>query len=403
MKSTPLLVRLLGSCLLALSAWAQTDTPSLTLSVPGATLPGGSVWEIQLVALNPGTTTLYYRPPVRLVARAQVAGLQHEVEFVTRDEATLAIAPGTFATRLYTAAQPPACSGLVALEFGSGLPAPLRTALAVNAEATPVIADTAPTQALKHLTQLTPAASAIERAFADRFGLHEPIYFIYGPDAPAAKFQLSFKYKVMDLNQPAPGGFTHTLQAGYTQRSLWDIDASSSPFYDTSYMPELMLESLAPMPTERDGWFTRLGSQLAFKHESNGRDGPDSRSMNMISARGAVMLGPIDDWHLLVIPEVFAYVTSLDDNPDLKDYRGHGQLRLALAKNNRRPGLLYTVRAGKDFDHWTHQVDLTLPFRTKWLNIETSFLVQYFNGYGESLRSYREKSETARAGISLVR
>jgi outer membrane phospholipase A len=207
----------------------------------------------------------------------------------------------------------------------------------------------------------------------------------------------------MDLNQPAPGGFAHMLQAGYTQRSLWDIDANSSPFYDTSYMPELMLESLAPMPTERDGWFTRLGSQLAFKHESNGRDGPDSRSLNVVSLRAAAMLGPIDDWHLLVIPEVFAYVTSLDDNHDLKDYRGYGQLRLGLSRDARRPSALYAVRAGKNFNHWTHQVDLTLPFRTKWLNIETAFLVQYFSGYGESLRSYTERSETVRAGISLVR
>ncbi|HLP24788.1 MAG TPA: phospholipase A, partial [Acidobacteriota bacterium] len=366
-------------------------------------LPGGSSWEIQLVALNPGSSTLYYRPPAVLPARAHAFGGVLPVEFRTTEEAVLAIAPGSFATRLYVAAQPPLVSGRIVLEFESSLPGPLRTALVVDAGLTPRADSGDAMQPLRHLTNLTPAASALERTFAGRFGLHESIYFIYGPDAPAAKFQLSFKYKLMDLNRPTPGGFTHTLQAGYTQRSLWDIDASSSPFYDTSYMPELFVESLAPMPTKRDGWFTPLGSQLAFKHESNGRDGPESRSLNTVNLRAAAMLGPIDDWHLLVIPEVFAYVTSLDDNPDLKDYRGYGQLRLAVSHNARRPSLLYTARAGKDLDHWTHQFDLTLPFRTKWLNIETAFLIQYFNGYGESLRSYREKSETTRAGISLVR
>jgi phospholipase A1/A2 len=402
MKTIPALC--LG-LLLALSSWAQEQeaVPTLTVSAPGTALPGGSSWQIQLIALNPGTTTLYYRPPAVLNARAQAISGSHTVEFRSSDEAVLAIAPGNFATRLYAVDQPPLLSGNIVLEFESGLPTTLRTALLVDPNATPRAAERDSSQSLRHLTNLTPAASALERAFAGRFGLHEPIYFIYGPDAPAAKFQLSFKYKVMDLNQPVPGGFTHTLQAGYTQRSLWDIDASSSPFYDTSYMPELMLESLAPMPTERDGWFTRLGSQLAFKHESNGRDGPDSRSLNTVNLRAAVMLGPIDDWHLLVIPELFAYVSSLDDNPDLKDYRGYGQLRLGLSRNARRPSVLYTVRAGQDFDHWTHQVDLTLPFRTKLLNIETSFLVQYFSGYGESLRSYTERSETVRAGFSLVR
>lgn len=391
--------------LLTLSSWAQeqASTPTLTLSAPGAALPGGSAWQVQLVALNPGTETLYYRPPAVLVARAHaVSGIQ-SVEFRTADQAVLAIAPGSFATRAYAAEQPPFISGQIVLEFESGLPRPLRTALVVDANSTPRAAERTPAPPLRHLTNLTPAASALERAFIGRFGLHESIYFIYGPDAPAAKFQLSFKYRVMDLNQPVPGGFTHTLQAGYTQRSLWDIDASSSPFYDTSYMPELMLESLAPMPTERDSWFTRLGSQLAFKHESNGRDGPDSRSLNTVNLRAAVMLGPIDSWHLLVIPEVFTYVSSLDDNPDLKDYRGYGQLRLGVSSNARRPSVLYTVRAGESFDHWTHQVDLTLPFRTKLLNIETAFLIQYFSGYGESLRSYKARSETVRAGFSLVR
>lgn len=401
MKSTLWLCALLLA--LSLHAQEETETPSLALSAPAAALSGSAGWQLQLVALNPGTRTIYYRPPATLSGQAHTTGASLPVEFRAAEAAVLAIAPGTFATRLYTAAQPPLVSGRVVLEFETGLPAPLRTAIQVDATATPRVDAADPAQPLRHLTNLTPAASALERSFAGRFGLHEPIYFIYGPDAPAAKFQISFKYKLMDLNQPQPGGFTHTLQGGYTQRSLWDIDANSSPFYDTSYMPELMLESLAPMPTERDGWFTRLGSQLAFKHESNGRDGPDSRSLNTVNFRAAAMLGPIDDWHLLIIPEVFAYVTSLSDNRDLKDYRGYGQLRLGLSRDARRPSVLYAVRAGKDFNHWTHQVDLTLPFRTQWLNIETSFLIQYFNGYGESLRAYTEKSETVRAGISLVR
>lgn len=401
MKSTLWLYTLVLA--LTLRAQDEAEYPSLTLSAPSAALSGRSPWQIQLVALNPGTRTLYYRPPTVLDGRVHLAGAGLPVVFRTGDEATLVIAPGTFATRLYTADQPPLLSGDIVLEFATGLPAPLRTALKVDTSATPRIDTSDPAQPLRHLTNLTPAASALERTFAGRFGLHEPIYFIYGPDAPAAKFQISFKYKLMDLNEPAPGGFTHTLQAGYTQRSLWDIEANSSPFYDTSYMPELMLESLAPMPTEHDGWLTRLGSQLALKHESNGRDGPDSRSLNTINLRAAAMIGPIDNWHLLVIPEVFAYLTTLDDNPDLKDYRGYGQLRLGLSRDARRPSVLYAVRAGKDFNHWTHQVDLTLPFRTKWLNIETSFLVQYFNGYGESLRAYKERSATVRAGISLVR
>jgi outer membrane phospholipase A len=44
-----------------------------------------------------------------------------------------------------------------------------------------------------------------------------------------------------------------------------------------------------------------------------------------------------------------------------------------------------------------------VPIRTKLLNFETYLLIQYFNGYGESLLHYDTKSETVRAGLSLVR
>lgn len=53
--------------------------------------------------------------------------------------------------------------------------------------------------------------------------------------------------------------------------------------------------------------------------------------------------------------------------------------------------------------HGTVELELTLPVRTRLSRFETYLLVQYFSGYGESLLSYRETSETIRAGISLVR
>ena len=60
------------------------------------------------------------------------------------------------------------------------------------------------------------------------------------------------------------------LYVGFTQRSLWDIDADSSPFFDTSYMPELMYESQSYLDLGKTGGFQFLGFQAGLRHESNG-------------------------------------------------------------------------------------------------------------------------------------
>jgi|APLak6261669087_1056070.scaffolds.fasta_scaffold00012_45 phospholipase A1 len=393
-----LLCLLLPLCCLA----AEAEAPRLSLLSPDTALSAAGAWSVELVAFNPGQTTLSYQPPARLAAQATIGGRRVPVEFLAGQTSRMVIAPGGFASRRYVAATPSPGRGLVVLEFGPGLPQVLRTALLVEDQLAPGTDHAQVERPMTNLARAVPAASVIQRTLADRLAPHEPIYFVYGPDAPAAKFQFSFKYRLHDLPGLARLNWTRSLQLGFTQRSLWDIDGPSSPFYDTSYMPEVIFESLTPMPERSDHRFTWLGYQAAFKHESNGRDGPGSRSLNTVSFRSAFVFGALDGWHLLVAPEVFTYVSSLEDNTDLKDYRGYGQLRLALGRND-GPSLMAAIWAGRKLDHASIQLDLTFPIRTKLLNFETYLLVQYFNGYGESLLSYRDQTETVRAGISLVR
>lgn len=381
---------------------------------------------LDLIVLNRDTTEHPFRAPEKIAGELVVGPRSWSVELTAErarilpgDETStrpsnsgslpVAIAPGRFTASSYTLVLPPnAPCGRAFLEVRLAGFAPARAVIDIGAGSLSTPDSnrvTAPAPAQRPPTNLVraqPAAAALKRMFADRLSAHESIYFIYGADAPAAKFQLSFKYKLLDFTDVAPQRMTRTLQFAFTQRSLWDINGVSSPFYDTSYMPELIYESLAPTPEDSDHWFTWLGFQAAFKHESNGRDGPLSRSLNIVYARPVFALGQLDGWHLLVVPELFNYLSSLDDNGDLKDYRGYGQLRLVLGRND-GPSLMAAVWGGKDFDHPSVQLDLTFPIRTRLLNFETYLLVQYFNGYGESLLSYRAKSETVRAGLSLVR
>ena len=76
-----------------------------------------------------------------------------------------------------------------------------------------------------------------------------------------------------------------------------------------------------------------------------------------IAAEAAFALGDLDGWHLLALPEVFAYVGTLEDNTDIEDYRGFGKLRLVFGRND-GPSLMATLWAGDTFQHGTVQLDL---------------------------------------------
>src|ERR1035437_9052123 len=77
-------------------------------------------------------------------------------------------------------------------------------ASAAEPDAQPGTEPSANAQPVTGIPGIQPAASKVERAFAVRLGAHEPIYFIFGPDAPAAKFQFSFKYKILRFGEATP-------------------------------------------------------------------------------------------------------------------------------------------------------------------------------------------------------
>ncbi|ATC64327.1 hypothetical protein CMV30_10380 [Nibricoccus aquaticus] len=387
---------LIGAAATALAA------PIFNLLPPSSAVAPGSEVRIDLVALNPLTTEAVFEAPPTIGGTLILDTRSWTLSLRAEEAPSELIAAGGFGVRTYIFTVPKDLQGRVILEVTGITGSPLHAVLDINPSAASNPGSTSSSQSLTSLIAARPAATSLLRTFAGRLGVHEPIYFIYGPDDPVGKFQFSFKYRLLNLGQVTSKIVPATLQFAYTQRSLWDMSADSSPFYDTSYMPELIFESLAPATAKTGTGLTWLGYQVALKHESNGREGFDSRSLNTAYLRTALALGNLDGWHMLVVPEVFTYLTSLEDNPELKDYRGYGQLRLILGKNEGL-SLVTTLWAGKEFDHPSMQLDLTLPVRTRLLDFETYFLIQYFNGYGESLRAYELKTSTIRAGFSFVR
>ena len=398
---------LVFTSIVAAAARAAEETVLYSVISTKEPVSSGDELMVQIAALNPSAQPATIAPPRtlngRLVSGNSTSDLRLQAASQTEEEATT-IPAGGFVLLTYSAPisaeapRGPASFELTLPDGASG-----RTALVIAERDTAPGAEAKTTERpTTNLARAHPAADGLRRMFADRLGPHQPIYFIYGPDDPAAKFQFSFKYKLLDFQNIAPQRMARTLQFAFTQLSLWDIEGESSPFYDTSYMPELMYESLAPEPEDGGGWFTWMGFQAAYRHESNGRDAVNSRSLNVVYARPVFAIGPLDHWHLLVIPEVFAYIGTREDNPFIQDYRGHGRLSLVFGRNE-GPSLMASAWAGDDFENVSMQFDLTIPLRTELLDFGTYFLVQYFRGYGESLLFYRERSEAIRAGISFVR
>lgn len=383
----------------------QPGTPLMTLHGPAQPQMRATDVQIDLMVLNADNRSLTYTPPEQLAGTLQAEQHTWVVTLRAAQPITqLTIAPGQFARVAYVLTLPGDAGGRVQLEVAQV--AATRAVVDIRQDQLPKESSvTSLVEAIKQQEAVAPPAlSGMERAFVNRFAFHEPIYFLYGPEAPAAKFQFSFKYRLIgekskfgDLIPPFRGFYF-----AYTQRSLWDLQADSSPFYDTSYMPELFFEWLAPKDNNTEGWFHWLGMQTGVRHESNGQAGDESRSLNNAYLRSGMVLGSFTGWRVIVAPRVFSYLGTSQENADIKRYRGYGELQLSLAKNDTFQ-LSVVSRLGSAGNKGSIQVDLTQPIRIPLINLETYLQLQYFDGYGESLRTYSQKSSVWRVGLGFVR
>lgn len=386
----------LMASIMPLSAWAVV----YNLVAPSAPHAIGGEVQLNLLVLNPGdedtTVTL------NEVLTGKLSSDHHTWPVMLKAPALggpVSIKAGGFAVREFLFDLPGNAEGRLVLEINDPVNA------RVSIETLSQVAKGAPVRApLSNFAPQRTSENAIKRAFVGRFSPHEPTYFVYGDEVQAAKFQFSFRYRILgaeaELSEKMPA--LRGIYFGFTQRSLWEIDADSSPFYDTNYMPELMYESQFILDPDKRGGVTWLGYQAGVRHESNGQTGLTSRSMNTIYVRPGFSFGRLDGWNLVLAPRLSVYVGDLSNNPDIKDYRGNVDLMAALGRND-GPALTLNARLGNG-GKGSLQSDLTIPIKFDHVfDFATYILIQYWEGYGESLLDYNRKSSTLRFGFSLVR
>ncbi|MDR2689816.1 MAG: phospholipase A [Azoarcus sp.] len=233
-------------------------------------------------------------------------------------------------------------------------------------------------------------------------GFHEPMYFVVGGDQPrAARYQISFRYRLFDDRGVVAENFplVRGLYFGFTQTSLWDLDSDSKPFRDTSFRPSLYYQWKLSNPVLGDS----LALAAGYEHESNGRDGADSRSINTLFVRADLRYHLGDGLtYIGVEPKVLTYFDK-EDNPDITRYRGYGQLGLRFGRDD--AWLLTAILRRGTAGVGSTQFDLSYPLRRSIFSGVGAFVhLQYFNGYGQTLLEYNESRRPQfRIGVSVVR
>lgn len=206
-------------------------------------------------------------------------------------------------------------------------------------------------------------------------------------DAEVA-FQLSMKVKLwQDVL-----GRNMDLWFGYTQRSFWQLYnvEESAPFRETNYEPEVLLNY-------RTDWDV-LGVHLrtvtvGLNHQSNGRAEPLSRSWNRVVGNLGFeyedFVVRLKTWYRIPEP------ADEDDNPDLDEYMGPGELWVHYIVDGHRLGAMWRNNCRLDHNRGALQLEWAFP-----LGRRLNGYVQYFTGYGESLIDYDHAVD--RIGLGFI-
>ncbi len=213
-------------------------------------------------------------------------------------------------------------------------------------------------------------------------------------------------------------GWNESIDLAYTQKVWWQLYSDSGPFRETNYLPDIFM--LVPTSESIDELVGLKSAKFGFLHESNGQEGYRSRSWNRFYLTGIWQWDNLflatRAWYRL--PEDKKYDgyydgavnpdsgveepnASGDDNPDMQNYLGYGDIKINYLHKRNEFGALFRYNLGVGGKnrgaidlHWSY------PF----FNSENTFwYVKFFSGYGESLIDYDRSVTKAAFGFSFSR
>ncbi len=366
-------------------------------AVGGADADGRVAVDLRL--LNDADTVQEMHLPDRVEARLESASGADRTLWLVRDDATPArktLPAGGFARARYRfeARESDLAAGVLSV------PAWSAQRIAFNLAPPPI--ETPPqVEPTDSPPWMTPAEERrTGHGFLDNLSSYEPVYAVYGPDThSAARLQFSFKYQLLGHRSDKRPSWMNGLHFAYTQRMFWDLEEDSSPFRNIDYQPELLYIT----PAVTLGNDIHLNAQLGWRHESNGRAGDQSRSLNSLYVAPMAALPLGGGYTLTVAPRLSFLVGSKKDNPDIRQYRGHTALVAGIGKE-RSWQLATTTRFDVDSGKGSLNAELSYPLTGILHMLPDLYLFgQSFFGYGENLLDYNRSITRFRIGIGAIR
>ncbi|WP_116808307.1 phospholipase A [Steroidobacter cummioxidans] len=386
--------------LAVLTTWsARAD---IILSTPHAQVVSGTPLELDLTLTNSDPQPLIVELPEKVHVRFETPTGLSIIEMTPERSGRIEVASGGFARMKLHGALPANVEGVATL---------VPTGVASNSVALQILPPTSNTNTVAGSESVRPSEppqQTYTTALVDKppplaVSVYEPVYFIVGGDGGLnAKFQISLRYQLFDNQGPLARRWPwiDDLFLSYSQTSLWDLSELSKPFTDTSYRPRLFFANY-DLARFFDGQL-RLGVETGLGHESNGKEGADSRSFNMVYVRPALTFGDPASLRFFAAPLIHNYIAA-DENPDIADYRGYVDWMFGFGAKG---GLDFwtTLRKGTRSTYGSMELNLSYPLSklsggdlTGWL------MLQYFNGYGESLLDYNRKLDAQwRLGFAVA-
>ncbi|MBF5058140.1 outer membrane phospholipase A [Alcanivorax sp. 521-1] len=214
-------------------------------------------------------------------------------------------------------------------------------------------------------------------------------------DSQEVKFQISLKAPLYDDFWDGS-----TLYMAFTGLFFWQAynKSESSPFREINFTPEIFVAK--PMDWELGPVKTKLMT-FGFRHDSNGRDEPTSRSWNRLYLRHISQIGPyyvsLMPWYR--IPEDdkdYPLDPRGDNNPDIEKYMGHFELEVGRAFGNHVLEVMVRNNLRSD-NKGAGRVNYSFPINERFKG-----LVQVFTGYGDSMINYDDYETRFSLGILLT-
>ncbi len=226
------------------------------------------------------------------------------------------------------------------------------------------------------------------------FGLYKDNYFAVGTDPfhkptpvnSGVKFQISIKQRLTNATLP----WQTYLYLFFTEKIFWDVFQNSMPMSDQNFNPGIGWSKPFFIKDRYCGNLT-----LILEHESNGRDSIQSRSWNKVSLAGNAYITD----QLSVHAKYWIPIIDSGNNRDILKYCGIFQWGFQVNTTNRRWTLdaTFVKRRGWNMN-WN--TNIRLGFRII-KNTNQYIYLDYYNGYGEGLLTYKEFHNRLRIGLLI--